>query len=109
MIEIKGQIQVVQAMLQKEYDQAITDLQTAVNESKENIASLEAEYAARQKEELDLKAKAVDFGSLKQQADAAEANYASILERLNQTRTTTKLEKIPLHPLDAAYPAGQAL
>ena len=105
-VEIKGQIQVVQNMLQKEYDQAITDLQTAINERKENIASLQTEYAARQKEELDLKAKAVDFGSLKQQADAAESNYAGILERLNQTRTTTKLEKIPLHPLDGAIPPG---
>ena len=105
-IEIKGQIKVVQDMLQREFGQAITDLQASLNERRQNIASLESEYAARQKEELDLKAKAVDFGSLKQQADAAESNYAGILERLNQTRTTTKLEKIPLHPLDPAFPAG---
>jgi capsular exopolysaccharide synthesis family protein len=105
-IEIKGQIEVVEGMLEKEFAQAISDLQTSINERKENIASLQTEYAARQKEELDLKSKAIDFGSLKQQADAAASNYASILERLNQTRTTTKLEKIPLHPLDPAVPAG---
>jgi capsular exopolysaccharide synthesis family protein len=105
-IDTRAQIQVVQDMLQKEFNQAISDLQSSVNESKQNIASLESEYAARQKDELDLKAKSVDFDSLKQQADAAQANYAAILERLNQTRTTTKLEKLRLRPLDQAVAPG---
>jgi polysaccharide biosynthesis transport protein len=105
-IETRAQIQELQGMLQKEYDHAISDLQTAINESKQNIDSLQTEYAARQKAELELQAKSVDFDSLKQQADAAQANYAGTLERLNQIRTTTKLEKILLHPLDKAVPAG---
>ncbi len=106
MIELAQRIQISKSMLDKEIDGAIQDLHTAVTAKTQNVQSLEAEYESRQKQELDLKAMSVDYDSLKSQADAARSNYASTLERLNQTKTTKNLnlEKIPLHPLDAASP-----
>jgi capsular exopolysaccharide synthesis family protein len=107
-VEITGQIEQVKSVLKKEIDQAINDLQTSISEREQNLISLNAEYQSRQKDELDLKSKQIDFDSLKQQADSAKANYANILDRLNTTRTTTKLEeKIPLRPLDPATIPGE--
>ena len=107
MIQINGRIALTQELLQKEIDHAIADLQTELIEKRQNVASLETERTAAEERELHLRAMGVDYDSLKSQADAAKSNYSSILERLNQTRTTKgiNLEKLPLRPLDYALPA----
>jgi capsular exopolysaccharide synthesis family protein len=106
MIDLANRIQIAQSMLDREIQQAMDDLQTALLARRQNVVSLEAEYQSREKQELDLKAMSVDYDSLKSQADAAKSNYTSTLDRLNQTKTTKNLnlEKIPLHPLDSATP-----
>ena len=43
------------------------------------------------------------------QAEVAKSNYTSILARLNDTTTVKAVEKIPLHPLDAAVPDGNPI
>ena len=48
----------------------------------------------------------MEYNSLENQANVAKSNYVQILNRLNETTTTRNLEKIPLHPLDAAVVPG---
>jgi capsular exopolysaccharide synthesis family protein len=108
MIAIDDQISTVQNQLKLEIAQAIADLNTSLNAAQETVKSLQREYADQEQAELQLKSLSVQYDSLLNQRDAAKANYASILDRLNQTQTTRSLnlEKIPLHPLDSAIAPG---
>jgi len=107
-VQITGRIEVTRDLLQKEIDHAIADLETQLNAKRQDVASLQTERKAAEQKELELRAMGIDYESLKSQADAAKANYLSILDRLNQTKTTKgiNLEKLPLHPLDPATPPG---
>lgn len=106
MIDLANSIAVVQEQLTKAIDLAVADLAARLNEARESERSLQLEFAKAEQESLDLGALAPEFNSLQNQAQVAKQNYMSILDRLNQTTTTRNLEKIPLHPLDPAVPAG---
>jgi len=104
MVEVNGRIAVTQNLLRKEIQQAIEDLRTSVAEKTRDVASLQAEYDSREKEELSLRSMSIVFDSLQTQADIAKTNYKAILDRLNQTSTTKDLDRIPVHVLDQAVP-----
>jgi len=108
MVQINGRIEVTEQLLKTEIDHAIADLQAARNEKRQYVAHLETERKAAEAKELQLRSMGVSYESLKSQTDAAKANYSSILDRLNQTRTTKgiNLEKLPIRPLDPAVPPG---
>lgn len=108
MIDINNKISTVKAQLQREIAQAIADLQTSLSGAQDSVKALQAENRQEEDAELRLKSLSVDYDSLVNQRDVAKSNYASILDRLNQTQTTRSLnlEKIPLHPLDTALAPG---
>jgi capsular exopolysaccharide synthesis family protein len=106
MIDLANGIAVVREQLAKAIDLAVADLATRLNESRESERSLQLEFAKAEKESLQLGELAVEYKSLENQALVAKTNYLQILDRLNQTKTTKSLEKIPLHPLDHAVPAS---
>jgi len=106
MIDLANGIAVVREQLAKAIDLAVADLATRLNESRESEHSLQLEFAKAEKESLQLGEFAVEYKSLENQQLVAKTNYLQILDRLNQTKTTKSLEKIPLHPLDHAVPAG---
>lgn len=106
MIDLANSIAIVQEQLAKAIDLAIADLGTRLGEARENERTLQLEFARAEKDSLDLGALSPEFNSLQNQSQVAKQNYMSILDRLNQTTTTRNLEKIPLHPLDPAVPAG---
>jgi capsular exopolysaccharide synthesis family protein len=105
MIDLANGIAVVREQLAKAIDLAVADLATRLNESRESERSLQLEFAKAEKESLQLGEFAVEYKSLENQALVAKTNYLQILDRLNQTKTTKSLEKIPLHPLDHAVPS----
>lgn len=106
MIDLANNIAVVREQLGKAIELAVADLGTRLDEARKARQSLEAEFAKAEKDSMDLGDVAVEFKSLEYQAGVAKSNYSQILDRLNQTQTTKNLEKIPLHPLDPAVPAG---
>lgn len=106
MIDLANQITVVQEQLEKAIELAGADLSTRLNEARQSEASLQEEYARAEKESLHLGDLSVEYNSLENQAAVAKSNYTQILNRLNETTTTRNLEKIPLHPLDAAVVPG---
>lgn len=106
MIDLANGIAVVREQLTKAIDLAVADLATRLNEARESERSLQLEFTKAEKESLQLGELAVEYKSLENQALVAKANYLQILDRLNQTKTTKSLEKIPLHPLDHAVPAA---
>lgn len=105
MVDISNNIAVVQEQLDRAISLAIADLTARLNESKQAEKSLLIEFEKAQKESLELSDLSVEYKSLENQAQVAKANYLQILDRLQQLTTTRSLEKIPLHPLDAAVPA----
>lgn len=106
MIDLANGIAVVREQLAKAIDLAVADLATRLNEARDSERSLQLEFAKAEKESLQLGEFAVEYKSLENQALVAKTNYLQILDRLNQTKTTKSLEKIPLHPLDHAVPAN---
>lgn len=106
MIEIASAIKVAQSQLVTAIDLATADLQASMEKARANEKSLEAEYAIHEKDQMRLRDLAVDFQSLENQAAVAKNSYAQILDRLSQTTTGSKMEKIPVRPLDRAVPAS---
>ena len=106
MIDLANQIAVVQDQLEKAVDLAVADLATQLSEARQSEANLQTEYDRAEKESLHLGDLSVEYNSLENQASVAKTNYVQLLNRLNETTTTRNLEKIPLHPLDAAVVPG---
>ena len=106
MVELANSIAIVEEQLQKAIQLAIADLGTRLSEARASEKSLQAEFDRAQADSLQLGDLSVEFKSLENQAQVSKSNYLQILDRLNQTTTTKNLEKIPLHPLDPAVPAG---
>ena len=101
-IENANKIAVTKAELAKAVDLAIADLDTRFSSARDNVQSLEKEYAAQEAQEMSLRALGVDYNSLQSKATVAKSYYMEILDRLNQTTTFKNLDKISLHPLDRA-------
>ncbi len=106
MVDLANQVTVVQDQLEKAVDLAVADLATQLSEARQSEANLQTEYDRAEKESLHLGDLSVEYNSLENQANVAKSNYVQILNRLNETTTTRNLEKIPLHPLDAAVVPG---
>ena len=106
MVDLANQIIIVQEQLDKAVDLAVADLATQLSEARQSEANLQTEYDRAEKESLHLGDLSVEYNSLENQASVAKSNYVQILNRLNETTTTRNLEKIPLHPLDAAVVPG---
>jgi polysaccharide biosynthesis transport protein len=108
MVDLSNNIAVIQEQLAKAIDLAIADLSTRLNEARETERTLQLEFNRAEKESLALGDVAVEYKSFENQAVIAKSNYAQILDRLSQTTTTKNIgsEKIPIHQLDPALPAG---
>jgi succinoglycan biosynthesis transport protein ExoP len=108
MVDLANNIAVIQDQLSRAIDLAIADLSTRLNESRETERTLQLEFNKAEKESLLLGDVAVEYKSLEDQANIAKSNYMQILDRLSQTTTTKNIgsEKIPIHQLDPALPAG---
>lgn len=104
MIEVQQKIDITQKQLAKAENDAIAVLQTTVASEQRSEKALEGEYAARNRDELNLHELRNDYDSLKLDADQAKSNLTQLLDRLNQTRTTKMMENLPIHRLDQAVP-----
>jgi polysaccharide biosynthesis transport protein len=106
MIDLASAIDVVNAQIERNIEQSISDLRTQYVKLQETEASYQREYREAEKDQLRLGDLSVEFKSLENQAQVAKTNYIQILDRLNQTTTSKNLENIPVKPLDRAVPSG---
>jgi succinoglycan biosynthesis transport protein ExoP len=106
MINVSNNIDVIAAQIQRDIEQAISDLRTQYAKVKETEASYQREYQEAERDQLRLGELSVEFKSLENQAEVAKRNYIEILNRLNQATTSKNLDNIPVKPLDRAHPAG---
>jgi len=102
LIDATNQVAVAQSRFDRAVENAISDLYAALSAARQNVKSLQDEYAKQEQGALRLRELGVDFNSLQNKASVSKANYLAILDRLNQTTTTKILEKVPLHILDHA-------
>ncbi len=106
MIDIANQISVAQGQLEKAIQLAVDEVKTQLDKTTDAEKRLEVAKSEQEKAFLHLGDVRTEYESLKNQADVKRKNYMDILDRLNQTRTTSNIDKIPLHPLDRAQIAG---
>ncbi|MBI5768211.1 MAG: polysaccharide biosynthesis tyrosine autokinase [Verrucomicrobia bacterium] len=104
MIKSTAKIATTQDQLDKAIEQAIAELRTRHSEAQQSVRTFETEKTKAEEESLRLGDLSVEYSSLKREAEAARNNYMQVLDRLNQTRTTTNFDKIPIRKLDAAVP-----
>ena len=107
MVDLSNTIDVLTQQIQRNVEQAISDLRTQLSKARDSEQAYEKEYKAAEKDQLRLGDLSVEFKSLEGQASVAKNNYLQILDRLNQTTTSKNLENIPVKPLDRAVPAGR--
>jgi succinoglycan biosynthesis transport protein ExoP len=106
MIRIANQISTVTDQLGKATALAIADIKTSLEKARDNEQSLNVEYAKNEQDNQHLRELSVEYDRLQQDADSAKKQYQEVLDRKNQTTTLKNIEKIQLHPLDSAVPAG---
>ncbi len=106
MIDLENSIVVAREQLNRATELAIADIEASLQKAKANERSLEQEFIEQEKQQLKLRDLAVEFKSLENQALVAKSNYSQILERQSQATTSSKMEKIPIRPLDTALPPG---
>ncbi len=106
MIEISNRISVAQEQLDRAVKLAVAELKTRLDKVIETEQSLDKEKRAQEQAFFNLRDLRTEYDSLKNEEMVAKKNFGEILDRLNQINTTKNLEKIPLHPLDKAVPAG---
>lgn len=104
MIEVANSIEIVQAQIEKNIQQAIADLRAQLAKLAESERTYEKEYQEAEKEQLRLGELSVEFKSLENQATVARNYYSQILDRLNEATTSKSLDSIPVKPLDPAVP-----
>jgi succinoglycan biosynthesis transport protein ExoP len=104
MVEVQNQIQITTNLLNKAIDEVIATLQATMLAEERDQKSLTSESTRRNSEELSLRLLRNQYDNLKLATDTAKSNLSQLMDRLNQTKTTTTLEKIPIHKLDAAAP-----
>lgn len=106
MIDIANQIAVAQSQLDKAIKLAVDEIKTQLDKTIDAEKRLEVEKAIQEKAFLHLGDVRTEYESLKNQSDVKRKNYMDILDRLNQTQTTSNIDKIPLRPLDRAQISG---
>lgn len=102
MIEKANEQAVIRADLDKAIALAIAELKTRQAEARQLLATYEEEYARQEKASLQLSDMAIEYNTLKRQADVAKSNYTDIFRRLNEAKTIKNIEKVPVRPLDPA-------
>ncbi|MEX2043848.1 MAG: polysaccharide biosynthesis tyrosine autokinase [Opitutus sp.] len=104
MVKKVNEIAVIEADLDRAVAHAIAEIRTRYREAEARLRSYEEEYARAEKDSFHLSDLAVQFGSLKRQADNKKQQYMAVLTRLNETTTSRNIEKIPVRILDRATP-----
>ena len=104
MIENANNIAITQEHLDKAVELAIAALFTQREEARQSVKTYQAEYDKSEKDSLVLGDMSIEYGSLKRDSEVKKSQYMGILNRLNETRTTKAIDKLPLHPLDPASP-----
>lgn len=109
MIEKANEIAVIRADLDKAVALAIAEIKTRQAEARQMLATYEEEYNRQEKASLQLSDMAIEYNSLKRQADVSKSNYIDIIKRRDEAKTIKNIEKVPVRPLDPASPNPQAV
>jgi succinoglycan biosynthesis transport protein ExoP len=107
MIEKTAQLAGAESEFNKAILSTIADLRARAREAHQRLDTYQAEFDKAEAKSIELRDRGIEYGSIRQQADAARANYLNILTRLNELRTKLTVEKVPIRPLDRAYPPGR--
>jgi capsular exopolysaccharide synthesis family protein len=103
MIDNSNRLSVAQGQMEKAITLAVADMKTQLEKLASSEHGLEVERQTQEKEFLHLGDMRTEYESLKSQFDVKRRNYTEILDRLNQTQTTSNIDKLPLRPLDSAF------
>jgi capsular exopolysaccharide synthesis family protein len=106
MIEVGNRLTVVQEQLAANIQLAIADMKNRLEKIIDAESNLEREKQTQEKEVFHLRDLLTEYDSLKNQADVKTKNYIEVLDRLNQTRTTSSIDKVPIRVLDNAEVAS---
>lgn len=102
MIELTERLGEIQRQLDREVQRAIANLTNRKNATDREIKRLREELANAEEEALSLDQLAVDYNVLKRQLDSDRQTFDNIINRLNETNLSAKLDTTNLRILDEA-------
>lgn len=103
MIENERAIESVENRIQRNIEQAITDLRTRHDAALQHENRLAKELLEAESASLELDRLTVDYRFLEREAETARASYAQIITRLNETNIAAQLENINIRLFDTAW------
>lgn len=104
MVKLAHAISISRQQLDRAVDLAVKDLDSTMERIRAQEKTFEEEYREQEQAQLRLRDIAVDYETLKKQADVATNNYTQVLNRLTGVTTSSNLQKFPVRPLDRATP-----
>lgn len=106
MVLAANEIAVTEQQLETAINLAIADLRSTVEKSRATEQSMLEEYHKAENEQRRLNELSTEYNSLLTQAETARNNYRQISERLAEVGVQTRIENVPIRPLDRAQVAG---
>lgn len=108
-IETTQQIVQIEEQLALEIDRAVRDLLNQKDAIDRRIVHLNGELQAAESEALTLDSHAIEYNVLKRQLDSDRQTFDTIINRLNETNLSSKLDTTNFRILDEAVPAGSPI
>ena len=107
MIQIANEIAITREQLAAAVNLAVADLRTNLDTARSREQSMQTEYNNAEAELTRLRDLSGEYNSLITDARAARKNHDQIINRLIEVNTETRLENVPVRPLDrAGVPGG---
>ena len=106
MIENERAIQSIENLINENVERAIADMRNRLESAREREENLEKELRDAEAESLNLDRLRIEYTGLQRAAEGARQTHARILDRLNETEITSRLEDSNIRIVDRASPPG---
>lgn len=105
-IEVVRQLEQVNSQLDRETERAVRALRNRKDSVDDRIARLREEMEQAEAQALNLDKRAVEYNVLKRQLESDRRTFDTIVQRLNETNLSAKLDTTNLRILDEAVVPG---
>lgn len=105
MLENQRSIEATEALIRDNIDRAINELQNRLANAREREARLTAELEEAERESIQLDRMRIEYEGLRLAVESARQSHAQILNRLNETTITSRMENASIRMVDQAWPA----
>ena len=105
MVENQREIEATRRLIRDNIDRAVTELRNRLDRAREREARLVAELEEAEQESIELDRMRIEYAGLRMAVESARQSHVQILNRLNETAITSRMENANMRIVDYAHPA----